>query len=701
VTDSRAGPPSRDTDRHAPGPALAGRWRLDPERLWWDEAAARWLGPCGLGADGGGIDPLRWHAERSPADRLALDALWAARARPGEVVDLRLCPASQAVWLRGTWQGRVFEGLVLPLPDPARAWPVAPALAAPAAPPPVDALVGRIVHELRTPLQAIFGSVRLAAPEWPASVDAQHLERIDEAAAAMLRLVDDLLDLARVEAGTLEIEHDQPLDLHALVAGVLSLAEGLRQRRPLRLLATVDPACPRHLRGDAGRIGQVLRNLVANAVRFTDQGQVSLQVKLMQRREHEAVLRLSVADTGTGLNAVELSAMQPTDADDAILPRPRREGHGFGLAVVRGLLELHGTHLRVASVLGGGTLAWFDLVLPLDPGAPVGSDAPVASPGPRDAVVLGADERLTQTLALQWSAHGARCWPQGAAPQVRTWLVDADDPRAEAWLLEGEASDHRVLRVSAMPPLPGAGVVTPGGAWVACFPREAAPSRGRDPRLAGMRVLVVEDDLLNRHVMQAELRQAGVAVTTVEHAAQALRLARRMPWDAMLLDLHLPGADGLSLLRRLRAHPDSAVTPVLLVSAHVTPAEQLEALELGVRTWLPKPHDPHVLREALAALRPAVSAPSPGAAATAPVAMPDLDALFRQEWPRLEAAVRGAGAPDALRAALHALRGALSVMRRPELLAEARRLEEAVQAGRVPPAPALAAFLGRVAAALG
>ncbi len=381
--------------------------------------------------------------------------------------------------------------------------------------------VAVISHELRTPLNAIVGFTRLAQAEAAAPGVRQHLAHIAEATAGMLRVVDDLLDLARLEAGHLEIRPDQPLDLPDLVRQVAAMAHGTRRGLPVALYASVDAACPRHLRGDAGRLAQVLVNLLANALKFTEHGHVLLTVRPRSRSASRVRLRFAVADTGIGIAAQRLPRIgQPFERARGAAGA-RVAGTGLGLSLVQALLAHMGSALHLASVAGGGTLVWFDLELPL-----AGSAEVQAEP---DTAVLTADLRLLDTVATQWRAHGQALLPEHEAAAARRVVIDLTHPDAATLRQAARARGQVVLCVSAGP-VPDA-VDDPEGpfplpllaAWALAHPGQAVAGDTAPAALHGLRVLALEDNLLNQRVLQAHLQRLGAEVVLAGDRRQAMQ----------------------------------------------------------------------------------------------------------------------------------------------------------------------------------
>lgn len=473
------------------------------------------------------------------------------------------------------------------------------ASAPPSGPDALGSAVAAITHELRTPLQAIIGFTQLARIDWPAGVDARYLQQIEQASRMMLRSVNDLLDLSHLERGTLQIEPDQDLDLAAVFAELQATADSLRQDKALTLHVNLDAACPRHLRGDAKRIQQVLLNLLANAIRFTDRGRVTLQARVVARRADALRLRLAVSDTGIGMGADELAQLlAPAGEGLAQTAGSRRSGTGFGLRIVRQLLQLMDSRLQGVSVPGGGTLVWFEL-----------------------------------------------------------WLPELNLPAEMAPV------------AAASPPAP-----------------HGLP---RDPILQGMRVLVVEDNSLNRLVLCDLLHRLGVVTEVAVDTQQARERLAGDGLDAMICDMQLPDGSGLSVLRWLRQQRGpQAHLPTLFLTAHVAEVDRRSAEALGAEACLLKPHDPQALVRHLVRMRRARDVPARVTPRTAAgleaLSGVNLTALFLSEWPALRMAIQRAQGLEPLRKAVHAVRGSLAVLGPSEALQRARELEEALLDGAEP-----------------
>lgn len=675
--------------------AGAGRFVIANGQLKVDAHARRLLG-----AQRTSVSLARWAEGLPPGEAQRLnEALaqcsWHAKAGSTAHSEVQAVPLSlqldlgeRTVWWRGQGRDGCIEGVVLPAPAG-----MAPTNSAAAPMRARDEFVAAISHELRTPLNAILGFGRLARADLPAGADRRHLEHIEQASRLMLRVVNDLLDLTRLEAGKLEIEPNQPLSMAAVVSRVAAVAASLRQDKPVRLYAAVDARCPARLRGDVGRIEQILLNLIANALKFTDRGRIVVDVRLRAHTADSVLLRVSVADTGAGIPPEHLERIvRPFEqAHDPSLPRA--VGSGLGLAVVNRLLALHGTALKVSSVAGGGSTFWFDIELPVD--------ASEAEPGlEADTVVLTEDARLAQSVATQWLVHGQALLPEHLADQAGRWVLDAAHPQA-AQLAQRARDTGRALHwVSADPVDEAAEVHSLPLLSQAVFRSERDERLAVDPQLLGMRVLVVEDNVLNQHVLREFLRRLGTDVTIVGDAGPVPDLVGQRHFDVLLLDIQLPGMNGWQLAQALRESPNGSRLPIIFLSAHIEASDELGAAALGAMACLSKPFDAAVLQGLLRQLAQqagvstrAFQKPATAAAPASPAGRVPLLGLFASQWGGLRQAIEQADSAEALRQALHALRGSLAVLGQADLVSQARRLEEALRHGEHPPPDALAELL--------
>jgi PAS domain S-box-containing protein len=504
--------------------------------------------------------------------------------------------------------------------------------------------LAKMSHELRTPMNAIIGFTDLALRPDAEPKRVEHLGHIRAASRSLLRIINDILDLSKIEAGKLGLER-RDFDLQAVLDHLVSLLGQQAQDKGLRLTVTCAAQTPRALVGDPLRLEQVLVNLVGNAVKFTERGEVELTVELASATDKRARLRFMVRDTGIGLTPEEQERLfTPFTQVDAFSTR-RHGGTGLGLAIARQLVDKMGGRVAVESRPGVGSIFLF-----------------TAEFG------LGA---------------------QGAAAG-------------------GE-------RTTTLAPAPAA-------------------SLQRTAVLRGARVLLVEDNALNRQLAQEILQPTGVVLDVAENGPDAIAAVRQYAYNAVLMDVQMPGMDGLEATRRIRAAPGSAALPIIALTANAMERDREDCLAAGMSDFLTKPIDTdqllltlaHWIGGAVAPLaaparrEPATPPPPPP---TLPAALPGIDlasavkrlggrenlvldvlhGLLRQFPDGIEPmrASLEAGRTEEAQVAAHTLKGLAATAGCMRLSAAARETEAAIKAGAGDlPAPlaALAAALGEVRA---
>lgn len=567
---------------------------------------------------------LLWLAMAALLALLAL--LWKLRSAGGAAVDAAL----------------LLDALLLPLP-PLGLWALRRrAGAAGAGRATIETrtrFLARLSHEIRTPMNTVMGLTQLAlqTPLTPEQRDL--LTRADAASRTLLDLVDEVLDVAKIEAGQMEIA-SEPLRLEDVVGQAMERVRPLHADPGVALIcdwADADLLGARgQLRGDALRLQQVLVQLLANARRYTPAGQVLLRLAAAPDDAQGRVpLTLTVQDSGIGMSAEQLDGL----FRDAEITLARHQGSGLGLAVTRRLVELMGGSLEVQSQPGRGSRFEIRLALPRDPAAT--APAPLkpqrlllakAGPAGREATLallrhlglgagLAASEDAAATLAALVAAR--------AAGRPFDWLLldwQLPGPGATgAELLAQLRREHPALRIAVLCP-PGAGdgpaQARSFGARALCpeplLPAELRrlldeapaerPAGGDAQSLAGLRVLLVEDHPVNQEIAVRLLGSRGAQVDVAGNGQQGLeRLQARGPaaYDLVLMDLQMPVLDGLSATRRLRELPEFDALPVLAMTAHALAEERAQCMAAGMQGHIAKPLDVARLVHELQRYRPA------------------------------------------------------------------------------------------------
>ena len=496
--------------------------------------------------------------------------------------------------------------------------------------------LAQMSHEIRTPLNAIMGLVHLAQATDPTPRQLGYLKRMEHSSRHLLGIVDEVLDFSRIDAGRLELERVE-LELERVLEGALDLSADMAARKGLELVLDLADDVPARLVGDPLRLGQILINYVSNAVKFTHRGEIVVGVEVLERDEREALLRFSVRDTGIGLTPQQCGAVfERFRQADATTGR-RYGGSGLGLSISRQLAVLMGGEVGVDSRFGAGATFWFTARLGLMP-QPV-SDEPMALPWTGRRVLLVDDNdgaraalaRMLERLGLEVStaASGPGALAELALAQtacVAPELVVLDvgmpgmDGLATAreisrlglsrppvlLLLTAADSDHDAVmqalaaaartEVLDKPVRPSAlsralarllGVPTP--ALAGDHPHQAMAS------LAGVRVLLVEDDELNRDIAREWLVLAGARVDLAADGEQALDQLQRQACDIVLMDMRLPGMDGLSATREIRKQAALASLPIIGMTANALKNDRERCLAVGMNDHIAKPVVPREL----------------------------------------------------------------------------------------------------------
>jgi two-component system, sensor histidine kinase RpfC len=375
-------------------------------------------------------------------------------------------------------------------------------------------------HEFRTPLNGLAGMSELLATTRLDEEQRQYLSTIQASTRSLLSLVEDVLDISAIEAGKLKLI-SEGFSLEEVVDNVSLIMRPAAQAKRLSYVVVIDPEVPTDIKGDATHLRQVLLNLVSNAVKFTDQGYVKLQVSLGAGNEAQLVrLRFEISDSGMGIPASARSKLfEAFEQVDSSLSR-RHGGTGLGTTIAKGLTEAMGGSIGFESVENTGSKFWIEL-----PFETVARAAPVEGP----IISLSPD-------GTGWASVGL-----------------------------GPASNNII-------------------AFSNPFLRHRA-------RVRSMRILIADDHAANRMVLESLLGKAGHRVTSVADGEAVLDALGVGDYDAVIVDLHMPGISGLEMLKQLRLMEagSSRRTPVLVLSADVTPEAIRKCEQAGAKAFIAKP----------------------------------------------------------------------------------------------------------------
>jgi two-component system sensor histidine kinase/response regulator len=497
-------------------------------------------------------------------------------------------------------------------------------------------------HEIRTPLNAIVGLSHLMLRGQLPAQQRDYVAKIQTSARMLLEVINSVLDFSKIEAGKLTLE-SAPFYLDEVLDGVANVVAVDAQEKGLELLFSISPAVPVSLLGDSLRLGQVLTNLIHNAVKFTEAGEVVVSVEVAERLPEKVRLRFAVRDTGIGLHPEQAAKLFApfTQADDSATRR--FGGTGLGLAISRQLVELMGGHIEVDSAPGRGSTFSFAVTLGLAP-----ARVPLAV-GPdelRGLRVLVVDDhsvaRMVLARYLEDMSFAVETAGSGVEALERVRAADEAGRRFDLVLLDwkmpapdGLETARAIKRQLGKPPtivlvtahardeaslrVEGVGVeallVKPvtrsvlldtvarvlGREAVSGRPAPTAPPQG----LQAARVLVVEDNEINQQVARELLESAGVVVSIADNgreavAAVAEAAAGRTRLDAVLMDIQMPEMDGYEATREIRKDPRNAALPIIAMTAHALDFEKERCRQAGMNGHVAKPVDPSELFAVLA-----------------------------------------------------------------------------------------------------
>jgi protein-histidine pros-kinase len=488
-------------------------------------------------------------------------------------------------------------------------------------------------HEIRTPMNAILGMTELAMDAAVSAEQREQLHVVRTNAEHLLHLIDDILDMSKIEAG-----HMTMAQVGCFIADVCeAVSDAVAPRafaRNVRFLCDVAPDMPPMLVGDPHRLRQVLLNLAGNAVKFTHTGRILVRAEVLLRDTEKVRVAFTVADTGVGI---------PQEAQDRLFgrfyqvdPSLRRSygGSGLGLSIAQAIVTLMGGTIEVESTPGAGTTFRVALDFP-HPSWPTPQRRLSDRGFPGTIVAIRASDPET-AAALEHAAAGLRCLPVILAPgeplaPTKAVLVFTDfglgEEALRALAAEAKAAGAKATIVVARPsgeerdfvtaladavhvaaPVSrrrlAAQIAESTGLGIGDRPA-FTPSRGNAVVRPDARVLLAEDNADNRAYAIHTLEAAGFTVVAEADGARALEQAKLARFDVVVTDLEMPGLDGYALTRAIRAYEAELKrepTPILALTAHAMSGTREQCLDAGMTAYLAKPVTPQQMRTAVSQL---------------------------------------------------------------------------------------------------
>ncbi len=501
-------------------------------------------------------------------------------------------------------------------------------------------------HEIRTPMSGMIGMIELLSKTPLDSKQTHYIETLRSSSEALLNLINDILDFSKVEAGKLTLDIIE-FDLTRLIEELTNLFAVSAHRKGLNLTCQIFPLLPVNLQGDPSRLRQILTNLLGNAIKFTEHGEVTLQTLVMAESADQVTIHFEITDTGIGIsNTVQQQLFQAFSQADSSTTR-RYGGSGLGLAISRRLVRLMGGEIHLYSQLGQGSTFWFELPFPKTstPSFLANQLAQLDRLKDLKLLIVEPNPSCRQKLAQQlhvWGMHPQESnattvlqhhceldlviieesawtawqsqlanWPLGKTQWII--LTSMDNP------LDQSSAGHskQCLTKPILPSKLLECLITLTEQSSACDPqndsrrpigtdnplletssltmRKSNLSHGTDisPLFSGKRILVAEDNIVNQEVAKAMLSRLGCDVTVAEDGVQTLRRLQESHYDLIFMDCHMPNIDGFEATHQIRLQeqttPNTPHIPIIALTASVMPNNQERCLSAGMDDYLSKP----------------------------------------------------------------------------------------------------------------
>ena len=513
-------------------------------------------------------------------------------------------------------------------------------------------------HEIRTPMNAIIGFSNLASKTGLDTRQRDYIRKIQQSSTHLLGILNDILDFSKIEAGKLSVEHAE-FELDTVLENVSNLISEKASARGLELVMHVGAGVPNFLVGDSLRLGQILVNYANNAVKFTEIGEIVVDVEVSEETESDALLRFSVRDTGIGLKEEQLGQLfQSFQQADTSTSR-KFGGTGLGLAISKRLAELMGGTVGVESQYGKGSTFWFTARLAKGAGKTKGL---LPHPDLRGRRVLVVDDNEASRIVLQEMLESMAfevktvCSGAQALQEVRS-AGDSGKPYEVALLdwrmpeMDG-IQTARAIRALPISPLPHMVMVTAFGREevlkeaslagledvlikpttsstlfntlvqvLGCARKtEAGAGGGAATDIAGLEsikgavILLAEDNEFNQEIATELLREAGFVVDVAADGQKAIEALAGRTYEAVLMDMQMPVMDGVAATLEIKKDARYREIPIIAMTANVMSADIQRCLQAGMVDHVSKPIDPEELfSKLLKWVKPRCAGSGPGA----------------------------------------------------------------------------------------
>lgn len=564
--------------------------------------------------------------------------------------------------------------------------------------------ISRLSHEIRTPLNAMIGMASLLLAEPLSAGQREYVDTIRRSGDSVLALLNEVLDLAKIQAGKLELENCEFDLLDCLEASLDVIAPQVIQKG-LHAACFPHPDLPSLVTGDSARLRQVLANLLGNAAKFTPRGSVILDIEGQPAGPDEWVLQFEVRDSGVGIPAASMPRLfrEFTQADSSTARQ--YGGTGLGLSISKRLVELMGGEIDAESTEGKGSTFRFSIRVKVSPdAAPLSKTTRLAVPRNKARVLTRFADPLFQDAMRaflgRWGFDPATTAESGGAgvlavvdcASLRTVagipaiLIDSRDPAGSERTLPPPVRPSHLLEAIAR-----------------ALEKPAAPAAVASSRSDGrdqLAILIAEDNPVNQKVARLMLHKLGCEADIVTNGVEALEALAQKQYDLIFMDIQMPEMDGLEATRQIRSSLDRERQPwIIAMTANVLESDRRASFDAGMNDFVAKPVQVEDLENALRrfsrSVRRGSAAPPPpswalpqelcalASSGEAPV-VDDLLSLFLATASQHVAGIRaaaGSGAPDVVRKRAHSLKGSAAQIGAARLAELSRQIEQQATAG--------------------